>query len=385
MSLYELLIGNFLSTYLIGLLPLYFAYTFSNEAPSKKKMLGCLMVYTTIFSIGISFITIKDIQTLHHIAPMTMLLVVVADNLLQFLTMCLIFSKTRRILMLLSVTLSSALFHFGEWFLVTLLEFVEPFFYKSELGEAFYLWLINFGVMVVTSFVLIYWMRRIKDSELIKELRRVSEHPQIVIALFLLEQVVIISSYFLYRELKGNPIWLISLFILLFILFLLFITKEIREYHQIEGFAKQLAEQESYTYYLEQIQKELRKTQHDYKNMLTAIYAYAQEDNSLAAKNYMEDNVAVTQKKTLQHLERLDALGEISSLELRKRFLDFLQTIDQTNDSISIDLPKEMMQETDIVNLQKILSLETDGKFELHEAEKTLTFYFQKTSLGELA
>lgn len=48
MSLYELLIGNFLSTYLIGLLPLYFAYTFSNEAPSKKKMLGCLMVYTTI-------------------------------------------------------------------------------------------------------------------------------------------------------------------------------------------------------------------------------------------------------------------------------------------------------------------------------------------------
>lgn len=384
MSLRDVLIGNFCSTMIIGLLPIYFAYTFSHEAPSRKKMLGYLFVYTTIFSVGISFLTINDIQTLHYIAPVRMIVVVLADNLLQFLTMCLIFSRTRKILMLLSVTLSSSLFHFGQWLLVTMLQFTEPFFSSSKTGEAFYLWLINFGVMAVTSFALIYWMKKVKNSKLIMELRRVSEHPKIVIILFVLEQAAIISSYFLYRLLKGNAIWLISLFIFLFILCLLFITIEIREHHQAERFAKQLAERQAYTYYLEQIQKELRKTQHDYKNMLTAIYAYAQENDSAAAKKYMEENVAITQQNMAQYLERLDALGEISSLELRKRFLDFLITVEQTTEVASLDLPKEIMQEQDLVNLQRILSLETDGKFELHEAEKTMTFYYRKKTINEM-
>lgn len=385
MNLRELLIGNFWSTLTISLLPLYFANTFSHEAPAKKKMFGCLFVYTTIFSIGASFLTINDIQKLHHIAPMTMIVMVLADSLLQFLTMCMIFSRTRKILLLLSVTFSSALFHFWQWFLVTMLEFTEPFFYSSATGEAFYLWLINFGVMVITSLALIYWLKKMRDSELVTGLLRVSEHPKIVIALFILEQIAIIGSYFLYRLLKGNAIWLICLFILLFLLCLLFITIEIREYHQAEQFAKQLAEQKAYTYYLEQIQKELRKTQHDYKNLLTAIYAYAQENDSVTAKKYIEENVTITQQKMAHYLERLDILGEISSLDLRKRFLDFLMTVEQATDAVSIDLPKENLPEKDFINLQRILSLETDGKFELHEAENTMTFYYRKEPLNELS
>ena len=118
--------------------------------------------------------------------------------------------------------------------------------------------------------------------------------------------------------------------------------------------------------------------------MLTAIYAYAQENDSAAAKKYMEENVAITQQNMAQYLERLDALGEISSLELRKRFLDFLITVEQTTEVASLDLPKEIMQEQDLVNLQRILSLETDGKFELHEAEKTMTFYYRKKTINEM-
>lgn len=38
MSLRDVLIGNFCSTMIIGLLPIYFAYTFSHEAPSREKV-----------------------------------------------------------------------------------------------------------------------------------------------------------------------------------------------------------------------------------------------------------------------------------------------------------------------------------------------------------
>lgn len=114
------------------------------------------------------------------------------------------------------------------------------------------------------------------------------------------------------------------------VLILILAIKEIQSKQQIEQVKAQISEQNTYTHYLETIQKDLRNVQHDYKNMIAAVYAYAESDKPEEASHYIETHLLSVQENSELHLQQLQMLRKITNLELRNIILDFIATFDES-------------------------------------------------------
>lgn len=130
-----------------------------------------------------------------------------------------------------------------------------------------------------------------------------------------------------------------------------------------------ILQQQNYVTKLEGIQKDLGMILHDYKNMVTGLYAYADEGDTNSIKNYISTKLLQVDIAVQQNIRQMKQVSRISLPELKGLVLGKLIVAEQKEISVNLEVQHsidEISMETG--NFVRCVGILLDNALE--EAEK---------------
>lgn len=157
--------------------------------------------------------------------------------------------------------------------------------------------------------------------------RQLLRYPAVCVSFCAAYLLFSIVFYWLVADLRdGEDLvmqWLFA-FGLGYLILLLISAVLIREFHNRKALRESRAlilQQQNYMQRLEHIQRELRSVQHDYKNMLTGLYAQAHEGNTEKVKEYLGQKLLQLDGEVQQDIKRMNHLTQVGLIELKALIL----------------------------------------------------------------
>ncbi|MHC5228866.1 hypothetical protein ACYSNW_11355 [Enterococcus sp. LJL99] len=334
MSLIQLFFGNFLNNCLFPFTVIYICTILLGKQKTRPQILIAVFIYALGSSLILSLLTYADIVRYHHIRSWTYPIVNFLDSLMLFLLISFLFHNLKKTSVLFLLTFQVTLYQFISWLL-----FIPVGYFEQSLSKSITIFfLYNCIIPLITIIIQLTSLYFLKNKTIVKQLYSLANYSIFSFIFFLMYQFSHSLAYIIYRTNNTSSI-IINAGLLFLVTILILALKEIQSKQQIEHVQAQISEQNTYTHYLETIQKDLRKIQHDYKNMIAAVYAYAEVDEPEAASRYIETHLLSIQENTEAHLQQLQMLRKITNLELRKVILDFIAIFD---DSLSLVIEHEI-------------------------------------------
>jgi len=109
----------------------------------------------------------------------------------------------------------------------------------------------------------------------------------------------------------------INLAYLALLVVVVLMVSDIKRTENLTAAQNLLFQQQNYINKLESIQQEIRSIQHDYKNMLSGLYAQASEGNITAVKEYIDTKLLRVDETVREDLSQMNQLTKIEIPELK--------------------------------------------------------------------
>ena len=145
-------------------------------------------------------------------------------------------------------------------------------------------------------------------------------------------------------------------------------------------------ENKHYTEYmqsLEDINREMKKFQHDYANILLTIRGYLEIDDLNGLKQYYQSHILKAEQKTFFKNEVFRNLDNLKVVELKGLLATKVIHADHLGIKLNVEIPEEIEAiDMDIIDLTRIIGILTDNAIEacLSHNEAEICISFVKTN-----
>lgn len=141
--------------------------------------------------------------------------------------------------------------------------------------------------------------------------------------------------------------------------------QSIKKHREFQQMTKEQEQQLNYMNSLEKVNKEMRKFQHDYANILLTMRGYLENEDLEGLKNYFQSHILKAEKETLIKNEVLSNLDNLKIVELKGLLATKLMGADQIGIKMNIEIP-EVIEAIDmnIIDLTRIIGILTDNAIE---------------------
>ena len=120
-----------------------------------------------------------------------------------------------------------------------------------------------------------------------------------------------------------------------------------------------LLQQQHYVNLLENTQQKLRTFQHDYKNLVTGLYAQANEGNTETVKEYINSKILNIDRDIQADIRQTNQLPQINNMELKGLLLVKLMESEKVDVAMDLEVFYEVgkisIETSDLVRLMSIL------------------------------
>jgi len=139
--------------------------------------------------------------------------------------------------------------------------------------------------------------------------------------------------------LKGAYL-LFPLFMLLVIhMIFVYVGRDRQQKQYIMAQQADLRQQSIYIEKMEQMQSELRRFRHDFRNMMAGMYLQAKEGDLNAVQTFIQEMTGDFDRQVDGQIRLLNQLGNIRMIEVRSLFLEKLAIMQQENISYELEVP----------------------------------------------
>lgn len=179
--------------------------------------------------------------------------------------------------------------------------------------------ILNMSISLLVVWAVITAVRLASKTKLWSKMQAFGEYPKLYIPLgviyfFLYLIVAIFGSSIMLIQLL---VYVISLVYLILLSVVILIVSDIKKSESLDAAQNLLLQQRNYINKLESIQQEIRGIQHDYKNMLSGLYAQASEGNAEAVKEYIDTKLLKVDETVRENLRQMNQLTRIEIPELK--------------------------------------------------------------------
>lgn len=116
------------------------------------------------------------------------------------------------------------------------------------------------------------------------------------------------------------------------------IVSDIKRTENLNTAKELLTQQQTYIKKLEAIQREIRGIQHDYKNILSGLYAQASDGNAEAVKEYIDTTLLKVDEAVSKDLRQMNQLTRIEIPELKGLIMTKIQEAERDQLSIQLEV-----------------------------------------------
>lgn len=160
------------------------------------------------------------------------------------------------------------------------------------------------------------------------------------------------------KDVGYNPAAAIGLFLVLYIIFLHVGQKEMQR-KRIEEQAVSLRQQKAYIRNLEELQKEVRRFRHDFKNMMSGMYLQAEEGNLEAIQGYIQEMTEDFDVQVGSQIRIMNQLANIRVTEVKGLFLEKMKMMQEADVHCELEVlypfEKTKLRTTDLCRVLGIL------------------------------
>lgn len=191
-------------------------------------------------------------------------------------------------------------------------------------------------------------------------LEQESLHKGILILLTLYPLLEYFLEVNFYEPAPAGPYMLFPFFLLLTIhLIFVYVGRDYQQKQDIMAKQSLLRQQTIYIEKLEQIQTELRRFRHDFKNMMAGMYLQAKEGDLDAVQNFIQEMTGDFDRQVGGQIRLMQQLGNVRVMEVRSLLLDKLTRMQQEEIACELEAPYPFettrMRRTDLCRCLGIL------------------------------
>ncbi|MGL6198826.1 MAG: sensor histidine kinase [Lachnospiraceae bacterium] len=226
----------------------------------------------------------------------------------------------------------------------------------------------NFFMMTIIPQLLIYLLTILTCKILIitnyiKYLKILLDYPRMCMFLFVSHFGVTI--YFFFSE-RNSIRYLTAMFVFAITIFIFILTtRDFLNKEKIKQNEALILQQDHYVRRLENIQQELRIIQHDYKNMISSLYAQASDGDSDSIKSYIETKLIGVDATVQENINQMNQVSKIELSELKGLVLTKMIEAEQNGVLLKIEaMNKVSGAEMDINDLIRCIGILLDNAIE---------------------
>ncbi len=160
------------------------------------------------------------------------------------------------------------------------------------------------------------------------------------------------------KDVGYNPAAAFVFFLVLYIIFLFVGQKEMQR-KRIEEQEVSLRQQEAYIRNLEELQKEVRRFRHDFKNMMSGMYLQAKEGDAGAIQEYIQEMTEDFDVQVGSQIRIMNQLANIRVTEVKGLFLEKMKVMQEEDVHCELEVlypfEKTRMRTTDLCRALGIL------------------------------
>lgn len=175
------------------------------------------------------------------------------------------------------------------------------------------------AIILIAVGALVTVNRFVSKTSFWRKLQAFGNYPRLYIPMGVLYLLIT-----LYASASGEsfttlqyPVLILYLIYSLLVVAIVLMVSDIKRTEQLNSARDLLHQQQDYIGKLETLQQEIRRIQHDYKNLLSGLYAYANEGNIAAVKEYIETKLFKVDEAVREDLRHMNQLTRIEIPELK--------------------------------------------------------------------
>ena len=216
--------------------------------------------------------------------------------------------------------------------------------------------LLIYLVIILTCKILII-------TNYIKYLKMLLDFPRMCMLWF--ASHVGVTIYFLFSE-RNTIRYLMALFVFAITIFIFILTtRDFLNKDKIKQNEALILQQSHYVKRLENIQQELRIIQHDYKNMISSLYAQASDGDSDSIKLYIETKLLGVDTTVQENINQMNQVSKIELSELKGLVLTKMIEAEQTGVLLKLEAMNTVRDvEMDINDLIRCIGILLDNAIE---------------------
>ena len=308
----------------------------------RKKFIKGVIVYFIIGQLGQYGIYYTYYNELYFYRSLVSLITFI---ILPFLIVFTVFEKKNRLKGLFTFILVNLFQH---------ITIIFSIFFNSDKGSYTIYWIRNFILTFLPLMTIYLLMKKYKIKFKILELFKSRVLKLLIIIYFVFQSVIAYLPY-IYWEKYNEKIMPANAYLITIITPIIFflIILVIYGYSSFSQKNKKLKEnmqlqQEEYIKSLESMQEDIRKYNHDYKNLLTGALLQAEEGDYEGVQNYLQDVLDEFELKLGKQISKNTQLKKINSNELKGLLLSKMSEMEDKG----IEFHLEVLNEVDKINMK---------------------------------
>lgn len=260
--------------------------------------------------------------------------------------------------------LSAIFFEMAESFSVSvgILFMPDMTFHLNVLSERLLYFFSLYGITPLIELILLFVLKKAGVGAVYRQwLDRKSFRPEIVIFLSLYPILTKIVYLLISRSNRigdQNPMVSIIFLLMVWIIFN-YIGREEQQRIQLETQQISMQQQNAYIESLEELQNEMRRFRHDYKNMIEGMYLQVREGDLKAMQSFIQDMTVDFDNQVGNEIQKLTQLGNIHMLEVKGLLLGKIEEMkkEQIDCELEVLRPfyKTRLRSTDLCRCLGIL------------------------------
>jgi len=353
MSFSELLIVNYVELFINGLGILYSVHIlFNKKITLTKPLLVSYPLFIGAICLMCTIITHREIEKQGYYSAELALIATVIEIVILILYCTYLFGGNSIKKLFPSILVAYVLDSICYYVSI----FMATFFFSRPLEISVYYGAIVFScVAVITT---MYLISKTKTIIYFRELLKMGNMSIFITLIFF-----ILFLGFEYYATSSVTYHLIALTIIgvscILFLSIGLISRDFYNKQQLRQSEALLLQQQHYVSLLENTQQKLRTFQHDYKNMVSGLYAQADEGNTEAVKEYINNKILNIDSDIQADIRQTNQLTKIISMELKGLLLVKLMEAKKADVTMDLEVLYEVrvisIDTSDLVRLMGIL------------------------------
>jgi hypothetical protein len=367
MSFLGLLVTNYVGQFIVGTSTLYMMYLLLNKKfRLTRRLILSYPIFILCFVLIATVITYPAIQKQGYFGAELHILTMIIDLVMSFLFLVYLFKKSVAREIFNSLPFTLAITKIVNYPLIFL---ISRFIYFGSFGG----YVIIMSLTNATVILVMYFIAKTKLINYGREAMKLYKGAFIITSIYLVTSFVL--EYYALNQIDdtlNEAMVILAVGYIVIICSIAIFSREVSNKRERKQSEMLLLQHQLYTNRLENIQQELRLFQHDYKNMVAGLYAQADEGNTQAVKDYINDKILNINDDVQNDIRQTNQLVKLTNMELKGLLLVKLMEAKKVDVTIDLEVLYEVGRiSIETSDLLRCLGILLDNAIEAAQATAT--------------